>query len=187
MVSRFSAHCVSVLASLALATVIPVGSAISAQVASAQPRTQIVSISPLSLIFGLLSVEYERKLSSASALGASGSFYRTDAFSYTSAEGKYRYYPDGKALEGFAISGSGGLTRVGTRGDFGAFGETVDNESATAVTVGAAVDYQWLLGAQKKFAITLGLGARRLIFLGDGIDGAALTLPTARISIGRAF
>jgi len=44
-----------------------------------------------------------------------------------------------------------------------------------------------LLGQKKNFAITLGTGARWLFFLGTEVSGASLTLPTARISIGRGF
>ena len=142
---------------------------------------QIISISPLSLVFGLLGAEYERRLSTSSAWGASGSVYRSDEFTYVATEAKWRYYPQEKALEGFAVGITGGLTQIGTHGT------DRSNESGTAASVGFALDYQWLLGPKKHFAVTLGTGARRLIPFGTQVDGSSLTLPTARISIGRGF
>ncbi len=170
------------LAALLVTGALVAPSGLTAQAAAASKATQIISISPLSLVFGLIGAEYERRVSSSSALGVNGSYFKLSDYTYTSAEGKYRYYPQGTALEGFAISVSGGLTRVSSR-DSGYNG----SESGSAATVGTAVDYQWLTGAKKNFAITLGVGARRLIFLGTEVSGASLTLPTARISIGRAF
>ncbi len=141
---------------------------------------QIISISPLSLVFGLLGAEYEHRLSTSSAWGVSGSVYRSDEFTYVATEAKWRYYPQEKALEGFAVGLTGGVTRVGTR-------DVSPSTSSSALSLGFALDYQWLLGPKKRFAVTLGTGARRLIGLNDALNGASLTLPTARLSIGRGF
>lgn len=148
--------------------------------------TQIVSISPISLVFGIVGAEYERRIGPTSALAGSANYLRQSGLYYLSGEAKYRYYPQEKALEGFAIGLTTGLTRIGTYGDIldGVDGE---NDSGTAASLGFALDYQWLLGRKKNFAITLGTGARRLIFLGTEVNGASLTLPTARVSIGRGF
>jgi hypothetical protein len=185
-----SLRAASLLSGLTLAGALCAPRGVLAQAATAAapadaPHTQVISISPLSLVFGLIGAEYERKLSPTMAFGASGSYFRGDFFTYSSIEGKYRYYPQAKALEGFAISATGGLTRIGSRDSDLAFDSS--GESANAFSIGTAVDYQWLTGAKKNFAITLGVGARRLILIGDGVDGASLTLPTVRISIGRAF
>ena len=150
------------------------------------PVKQIVSISPISLVFGIIGAEYERRIDASSALAGSVNYLRQSGVSYLSGEAKYRYYPQEKALEGFAVGLTTGLSRIGTYGDnFGDFDG--ENESGTAASLGFALDYQWLLGRRKNFAITLGTGARRLFFIGTEVDGASLTLPTARISIGRGF
>ena len=141
---------------------------------------QIISISPLSLVFGLLGAEYEHRLSTSSAWGASGSVYRSDEFTYVATEAKWRYYPQEKALEGFAVGLTGGVTHVATR-------DAIVGKASSALSLGFALDYQWLLGPKKKFAVTLGTGARRLIGLSDSLSGASLTLPTFRLSIGRGF
>jgi len=146
------------------------------------PVKQIVSISPISLVFGIIGAEYERRIDASSALAGSVNYLRQSGVSYLSGEAKYRYYPQEKALEGFAVGLTTGLSRIGTYDTFDG-----DEASGTAASLGFALDYQWLLGRRKNFAITLGTGARRLFFLGTEVEGASLTLPTARISIGRGF
>jgi len=154
----------------------------TAPAATATPVTQIVSISPISLVFGVIGGEYERRISPTGALAGSANYLRQSGISYLSAEAKYRYYPQEKALEGFAVGLTTGLTRIATTDSF-----EDEEASGTAASLGFALDYQWLLGRKKNFAVTLGTGARRLFFLGTEVDGASLTLPTARISIGRGF
>lgn len=151
---------------------------------AAATSSQVISISPISLLFGLLGAEYERRLTPASSFGLSAQSYTNDDFSYLSAEAKYRYYPQEKALEGFAVGVTGGVTRIGVRDDADTRSE---NDSGSALSLGFALDYQWLLGPRRNFAVILGTGARRLIPIGTEIDGSSLTLPTARIAIGRAF
>ena len=153
---------------------------LSARAQAAADASQVISISPISLLFGLLGAEYERRLAPSSSFGLSAQSYRNNDFSYLSAEAKYRYYPQEKALEGFAVGITGGVTRIGERNQS-------ENESGAAVSLGFALDYQWLLGPRRKFAVILGTGARRLIPIGTEIDGSSLTLPTARIAIGRGF
>jgi len=179
-----SLNSIRLFLSASLVATLPVIAQTSAPTPSAAATpavTQIVSVSPISLVFGIFGAEYERRMSPTTALAASGTYARQSGISYLSAEAKYRYYPQGKALEGFAVGLTTGLSRIGTYGDFS------NNESGTAASLGFALDYQWLLGQKKNFAITLGTGARRLLFLGTEVDGASLTLPTARISIGRGF
>lgn len=153
---------------------------LSARAQAAAGASQVISISPIGLLFGLLGAEYERRLAPSSSFGVSAQSYANDDFSYLSADLKYRYYPQEKALEGFAVGITGGVTRIGERNQS-------ENDSGSAVSLGFALDYQWLLGPRRNFAVILGTGARRLIPIGTEIDGSSLTLPTARIAIGRAF
>ena len=172
-------HCraiVAVPSFLALAAL----AASPAHAQSVKPITQVISISPISLVFGAFGAEYERSLGPSQSIGASGTYYRPEFFSYLSGEVKYRYYPQEKALEGLGVGITVGLTQIGTHGDG-------TSDSGTAASIGFAIDYQWLLGPKKHFAVTLGSGARRLIAIGNTVDGASVTLPTGRISIGRAF
>ena len=75
-----------------------------------------------------------------------------------------------------------GLARITRYGEF-----ADSDDSGTSASFGFALDYQWLRGGKKNFAVTLGTGARRLFFLSTEVVGASLTLRTAQISIGRGF
>lgn len=145
-----------------------------------KPPTQIVSISPISLVFGAIGVEYEVRTGPSASFGASGTYFRLSDIRYVSGEVKYRYYPQEHALEGFGVGLTGGVTQI-------AVVDGSTNDAGSAISLGFALDYQWLLGPKKHFAVTLGTGARRLFPIGAKVDGANFTLPTFRISVGRAF
>lgn len=59
------------------------------------PHQQTVSANPFGLIFGWFNAEYERKLTSTTTWGVSGSMLDVDSFNYRSASGLLRYYPQG--------------------------------------------------------------------------------------------
>lgn len=152
--------------------------------AAATPHTQVLSINPITAVFGLFSADYERKVGTATSVGVGGSYYSSSGFTYLSVEAKPRYYASGTALRGFSVAGIAGVTRV-SGSDDDCIGSCTD-ESATAAALGVNLDYQWLLGQQQKFAVALGLGAKRLFGV-DDISGVSATLPTARVAIGIAF
>lgn len=145
---------------------------------------QIISTSPILLVLGVIGAEYERKISPTTAWAISGTMYRPELFSYASVEGKLRYYPGAEALKGFSVGATTGLTRIGTRDDGN---PGYQDDSGTAASLGFSLEYQWLIGARRNFAVTLGAGARRLLVFGDQVAGSSLALPTARLSIGRGF
>lgn len=148
---------------------------------------QVVSGSPLSFVFGALSAEYERAATHLTTIGGAATLYDVGEWSYTSAEGKWRYYPNG-ALRGFSIGATAGLSRVAADGvECDEWECRGASGSATAATFGLQLDYQWFLGLKKNFVVATGLGAKKLTFIGEGLDGAAVTLPTVRLGIGYGF
>lgn len=184
------------LALLAAAPVVLHAQTVARPAAVSIPHVQVVSGNPLGLAFGVLSGEYEKKFRTNTTIGAAASFYAPEDWSYLSAEGKYRYYPQGVALKGFSIGGTGGFTRIASRisddvrdycGSFGEDCSDVEDGSATALTIGVELDYQWLLGEKQNFAVTGGLGAKRFVYLGDGLNGASGGMPVVRLSVGYAF
>ena len=66
---------------------------------------------------------------------------------------------------------------------------TRSRERVNALALGTQLDYSWLLGAKERFSVGLGLGAKRLILLGDELDDedVSVTIPTMRLSVGLAF
>jgi hypothetical protein len=151
-----------------------------------EARPNVFTIQPLNAVFQFYSAEYERAATKAVTWGvganhASGFLWDDDG-SYTSAEFKLRYYPAGIALQGFSVGGAVGYTSVKDNNS----GATSTSEGAPSV--GVLLEYQWLMGQQKNFAVALGLGAKA-VFLdtSDSTNDFTARYPTARISVGWAF
>lgn len=161
------------------------GAAATPALAQEAGPTQVISVNPIGLLFEVLSAEYERTFSPSSTLGAAVTLFSPDEFTYFSAEGKYRYYPQGRPLQGFSFGGGAGFTLVSS--DYEDTCAECEDESATALSISIGLDYQWLLGANERFAVAAGIGGKRLFFLGDELEGAAAGYPTARVSVGYAF
>jgi hypothetical protein len=140
-----------------------------------ETRTNVISASPLLLMFKWFNVDYEHRISPTVTLGASGSYLPMgDGFNYERATVHARYYPQGTALRGFYMGVQTGLHRA----DSGHHG----------VLLGAGTDlgYAWLMGSKKNHTVSIGIGATRM-FAGD-LEGYAFTIPNVRLlNIGFAF
>ena len=146
----------------------------------------VISIQPLTAMFNILSAEYERKGGSTWTWGLGVTNFSPDDDNsatdpeYNSGDVKFRYYP-GNALQGFSFGGSVGYAKVSEEN-----GSTTTSESVG--TFGVLLEYQWLLGARKKFAVALGVGAKKLLLDEDDFaSDVIVAYPTGRISVGFAF
>lgn len=153
----------------------------------------VLSIQPLAAMFTVLAAEYERVVGKSVTLGfginsvSIGDEDDPDGeASWSSADIKLRYYPQGNAPQGFSLGGSVGGTQV--KGTNNTTTPPTDEE-ASGGSVGVLLEYQWLLGAKKKFAIALGVGAKALMIDDSDVTVGSFTAryPTARVSIGYAF
>jgi hypothetical protein len=160
----------------------------AALVAQSGAPTQVISVQPLSAVFGVYSAEYERAAGQAVTWGV-GATYWGDSFTggdhatYTSAEFKVRGYPAGVALTGFSIGGAVGFASVSGK-DY----SNGTRQSVGGPSIGVLLEYQWLMGTSKEWAFALGAGAKALI-IADKSTTFSYTAkyPTARISVGYAF
>jgi hypothetical protein len=159
---------------------------------SAQPDpAQAISINPLFLPFGGYVAEFERAVAPSVTLGLSGAYYDPvgdDDDTYSSAEVKLRVYPNERALRGFSIGVSAGLGRVTTE----TCCTTADREerrtTKSGATAGVVLDYNWLLGRNRRFLVGTGIGAKRLFGnLGEDDFFDIRVLPTLRLQVGAAF
>jgi hypothetical protein len=146
-------------------------------------RLNIISTNPILDMFAWLNIEYERVITKSGTIGAAGSYLTLDDGdeSYTSGNLFYRYYPAGIAPEGFFFGGRFGMTSVSKD-------KEGDSADASAFGFGIDIGYTWLIGAPKRMALSLGIGAVRY-FGGDLEDiDASMTLPTIRlVNVGIAF
>ena len=177
---------------LGILSLLVVPSLAAAQNAAVPVPKNVISIQPLSAIFSVLSAEYERKGGGAWTWGLGITSFSPDDddaatvdAEYSSGDVKFRYYPQGNALQGFSFGGSLGFAKV-TGQDANAVTPTEVTESVG--TFGVLLEYQWLLGAKKKFAVALGAGAKKLMLDEDEFGSDVLgAYPTARVSVGFAF
>jgi hypothetical protein len=172
---------------------------LSAAPARAQSDTvpayqQVVSANPLGLLFGYLNGEYERVIGSTSTVGVAGAYFSPGDDALATLEAKFRYYPQARPLSGFSIGASLGYGQVNDEEDFDEF--IVDSQvrqedgvTSSAFIVGIELNYNWLVGRDRRFFIGSGVGARRLIGgdIGDDSD-FPVVIPSIRlVNIGFAF
>jgi opacity protein-like surface antigen len=174
MLTRRSLPVRGVLVACALAL-----SSVAASAQTLQPTTratnQTFSANPFMLMFDVFNLEYERVHTSSSTFGASTSMLDLDGADYKNFQGFYRYYPQGRALNGFYLGARGGLHRV-----------SADGEAGNAMGLGFEIGYTWLLGSKKHFVVSIGAGATRLF--GGDLEDVSLTIPTLRVvNLGWSF
>lgn len=191
---------------------------LGAQVSRPAAR-QTASINLIGVPFGFISGEYERAIGAngfALGLGGVATFDTEDGADlldfgdgdqFRSLQLKAKYYPSANGLRGFAVGLTGGFasargyeytyTQIGnpTTG----ISSTTRRITETKPTLGAVLDYNFLIGRQRRFLIGLGVGARRVLggrrrynSIVDGtseIRSSALgrTLADGRLQIGVGF
>ncbi|HEX8209661.1 MAG TPA: hypothetical protein VF584_05700 [Longimicrobium sp.] len=172
---------------------------VSAAPARAQTDTvpayqQVISANPLGLLFGYFNGEYERAISSTSTAGVAGAYFSADNDALATIEAKFRYYPQARPLSGFSIGASLGYGQVTDEEDFDEFivdsqAQQDDGPTSSAFIVGVELNYNWLVGRDRRFFIGTGIGARRL--LGGDVDNESdlpVVIPSIRlVNIGFAF
>ncbi len=153
------------------------------------PATQAISINPLYLPLGGFVVEYEAAAAPGVSVGLSGGYYDLvgdDGDTYASAEAKLRFYPGERAPRGFSVGLSIGVGRA--TNDVCCDVVPRDSRTQTGATAGAILDYNWLLGRNRRFFVGTGIGAKRLFGdLGNNSFFDIEVLPTARLQVGAAF
>jgi hypothetical protein len=159
---------------------------------------QTLSLNPFGLMLEWANLEYERKISPTTTLGAAAA--HNAFFEYSNVELLARYYPEGHALRGFylgARAGGFGIevteyqypTPPVPRGDPRSYPPypIVIRRRQIVPGLGLEVGYNWLLGREQRIAIGLGFGLTRLFRESDD-DYYPTTLPHPRIvNVGIAF
>jgi hypothetical protein len=151
------------------------------------PRTMI-TLNPIAAVAGFLTGDIETRVNSAMTLGIGGSVGSTDDFNgYRSLEAKVRFYPNERALEGFAVTASAGVASS-SDGFTSSVNGLISLQRATRGTYGTELSYQWLLGPKRRFAAVLGLGVKRIVGAETFIEPLNYDfIGTARANVGIGF
>ena len=181
--------------SLLLALALSTGAAATAR---AQAPTSLLyypqraSINLLGIPFGYVSGEYEAFTTEEISLGGAAGI-DTDSESWL--EAKVRYYPSAAGPRGIAVGLSAGLARqrAYTNDDCDFVCTDAEGPLDGGFTLGAFVDYSWLVGRRERFYIGTGVGAKRVFGLEDGtsddgfIEDYRKVLPILRFQTGLVF
>jgi hypothetical protein len=181
----------SVLACLFLAVAIPVAASdVDAPAGDSTAPRRVLSTNPFLVMFGWYNAEFEFMVNQTASVGITGSYLTfgdvidQDEETFKSVSGVYRYYPQGHALRGFFFGGRLAYYSVTAQITSGA--NAGDEESGTFFGAGFDLGFRWLLGAEEKFEVSLGIGAVRLF--GGDLEDVSLTLPSIRlVNVGAAF
>jgi hypothetical protein len=165
--------------------------------ATAPPaRARAVSVSPLALMLGSYSADYEAAVAPHLSLGA-GATYEDKHALFVSGESGYdfdasaklRFYPNSAAIHGLSFGVLAGGTRyqrsrADTVGDFGD-----EQRTHTVATLGFTVDYNALPQADRRLLIGVGGGFKRRFVRASSSDWDRVTAlrPTIRLVLGYAF
>ena len=154
-------------------------------------RSNVLAVNPLGIPFKFLSVDYERALAGGFSLGGNVSYISwgdeddSDEVSYRSVELKGRIYPEADGLRGFAVGLTAGVSQL--KEDITDDTGLNDDLEDTFPTLGVVVDYNWLLGKERRFFVGMGLGAKRVYGDDEGFSEANFAYMTARFQVGVAF
>jgi hypothetical protein len=181
----------------------------AAQQSSIPAYRSLIGFNPLGIPFDIASIEFETLMQQGITFGVAGSYVALDdddefeaGERWTSFDVKGRYYPGEVVLRGFSVGLSLGVTRYSERvfsdctptptnpNPCGGGGPTPSTrESLVTPTIGVIVDYNFLLGAQRRFLVGLGVGAKRLLKHDSDIRSfdPPRAYPFGRFAIGLAF
>lgn len=160
-------------------------------------RKTVITLNPFALFATYFAGDIERTVTPTLTVGAGASYTGTRDFNeYGALEGKMRYYPQEKPLQGFSVAGTVGISTYKPDNLVYAYdangtpiypnGSGADRR--TRPTVGTELSYQWLLGPKRRFVTVVGLGVKRLLGTEEYSDPfSSNVIPTARINIGIAF
>ena len=168
------------IASLSLAIASPSNAQSPAHVPI--PYTTFVAINPMGIPFNVASVEIESGVANGTTIGGVGSYTAIGDDRYATVDLNVRYYPSEVVLDGLSFGLSLGRTHFTTPVDSA-------RRSKDYGTVGLLADYNWLLGARRRFIVGTGIGLKRVLLSSDARSPFGIDQPTftARFVLGLAF
>lgn len=155
--------------------------------------SRIIAVNPIILLAGYVQGEFEQRLVANTSLAFAGSYVPFNSRDYTNLDLKLRLYPDDRALQGLGIAAGVGVGRARQNDQdvvcIAAPCNPIPGKTLTAPTFSIEAHYQWLLGARRSTAVTVGGGMKRYYFDEQDAEGRGVSrlLPTGRLTIGYAF
>jgi len=138
-------------------------------------RKTVVSANPFGLLADFFNAEVERAIKPTTTVGIGGSTFGSDGDRYLNADLFARYYPSGRAFDGWNLGVKAGITTISSDGI---------SENETAFGYGFDINRSWLLGPTDQLSISVGFGLKRIV----AGDSYLEYVPTFRIvNVGWRF
>jgi hypothetical protein len=160
--------------------------------AGGMPR-HVIAINPFIPLAGYFQGEYEQRVQDNISIAVAGSYTPFNNREYSNLDVKLRLYPNDRALQGFGVAAGIGVGRA-RQNDQDIVCITapcfpIRGTMLTAPTFSIEAHQQWLFGANRSTAITVGGGMKRYYFDQEDTSGRGVSrlLPTGRLTIGWAF
>jgi hypothetical protein len=164
------------------------------------PYRGMVGLNPLGIPFDVFSIEVEGLVGPGVTIGAAGSYNRFGGDlgaggrdpQFGSGDVKVRYYPSEVPFQGFAVGLALGITNYSSSVDIAnplPGGPTEERHRISAPTLSIEADYNYLLGARRRFLVGTGVGAKRYLASEEARDRANAPRAWAyvRFVLGMAF
>lgn len=156
-------------------------------VASDTARRTLVIVDPFSPLLEGFSGELQHAVSPSIALSVGGSVYPQSQLGYSTVNAKIRLFPQGHAPAGLAVALGVGLAAQHRDNACFSFDAACDAGGTSVLpTVGVALDYMWLLGTARRFALGVGVGLQRVLGVNSS-DTIHEFLPMGQFGVGYAF
>lgn len=154
-----------------------------------QPYRYTLAANPLLPLLSVVSAEAEVALPNARGitLGVGGlADLGSGRDRFNTVQAKLKYYPNEVALRGFSVGVTLGVVSARTEAEEGFFFEEPER-SESGATYGVVLDYNWLIGRQRRFLVGAGFGVRRVLPRVSSNGPLEQVLPDGRLTIGWAF
>jgi hypothetical protein len=154
-------------------------------------RPFLITVNPLGVLVDYYNIEFERALSDVTSISLAAEHSATGDTDISAVDVRFRYYPQARVFSGLALGASLG---------YGSFDDTeeysydtpngpvreVTGEDLAGPTLGLEVNYNWLVGRDRRLFVGLGIGARRLLS-GGNTSGPTIVPGGRYFGVGYTF
>lgn len=157
---------------------------------TATPQKFLLTVNPIGILLDYYSLELEHALSDVVSVSAAGEHSGVSDTEITAVDFRLRYYPQAKMFSGLALGASLGYGTFNGEEEYSYEGgqEFITDNDLTGPTVGLEVNYNYLVGRDRRLFVGLGFGLRRLLSGGNDSDDTPDIVPGGRyFAIGYTF
>ena len=154
-------------------------------------RPFLITVNPLGVLVDYYNVELERALSDVTSISLAAEHSATGDTDISAVDVRFRYYPQAQVFSGLSLGASLGYGSFDDAEEYyydtpDGPGREVIGEDLAGPTLGLEVNYNWLVGRDRRLFVGLGIGARRLLS-GGNTSGPTIVPGGRYFGVGYTF